>query len=273
MDNSRPHLTSDNSAVIDGEGKGKKRRDRMVVENGVVYEIIPDAGEAWYEEEDGDEDEGDLEADFYPEGSKARGDVRNGVVRRKVRRKLRDARLDEPRTAEFTMTKFDGFARRMEGVRGEAQVNRLKEVAAAAATERKKKKKKVEGKGKPGFGTPIRDYTTYHASTVALLKTDAEALDSLYSAYKLKRRTLGSSTSEKSSMVDLKAGNTLERMVEDMITPGPEEIGEQTFREVEADMEIERDEERGWDEEIERNRGRVGVEKWGGRNWGRRGCN
>ncbi|TID12906.1 hypothetical protein E6O75_ATG10090 [Venturia nashicola] len=134
---------------------------------------------------------------------------------------------------------------------------------------RNKKKDKRRGKAEL-LGTPTHDYPTYHASTIALLKPDADALNSLYHTYKFKRQALGRSISERSSMVNLKAGNTLAGMVEEMITPGPEETGEQVYREAEADRRIEKEEERMWDEEIEGGRVRVGVEGWGGRNWGRR---
>lgn len=273
MDNLRPHLTT-NSAGADVKSK---KKERVVVENGVVYEFIPDEGEEW------DSDEGELEADYFPTDSVAELDKKDGFAEeRGRRRRLHDARVDEPRTTEFTMTKFDRHARKIEGLRevwrDEVVRGSSPGTEIAGETKKKKKEKKQKSKGKAKtktketpFGTPLHNYDTYHASTVAALRPDAEALETLYHTYKLRRRILGQTVSEKSSMVNLKAGDTLEKMVEEMITPGPEEIGEQAFREAEADRRIEREEEKGWDEEIEGSRGRVGVEGWGGRNWGKRG--
>lgn len=267
MDNSRPHLSIDDSAIIDGKTVEKKGGE-ILVGNGAVYHFVGDADEEW----GSDVGEGGLDADYYPTTSKSEVDVREGMTMgHRGRAKLRDARLDEPRTTEFTMTKFDRLARRTEDLRGKWEKDaRGKSSLLLESVDGGKKmdKGKGKGKGKAEFGTPIHDYTTYHASTVALLRPDAESLDSLFNTHKLKRQNFGKSISEKSSLVNLKAGNTLERMVTDMITPGPEEIGEQAFREVEADRAIETDEESGWDRDIEKSRGR--VDGWGGRNWGRR---
>lgn len=252
MDNSRPHLTP-NSDNIDGK---KKKRERVVIENGVVYEIIPDADEEWPE----DEDEGELEADYYSTGSKADLDARDGI---KVERlKLHDARMDEPRTTEFTMTKFDNLTKSMDELRALWDEDAAKKPPSPSSptpiidkkTQNSKKKKA------PTFGTPIHDYETYHATTIALLKTDKEVLDNLYRSFKAKRRELGKTISEKSSMVNLKAGNTLGRMMVEMITPGPEEIGEEAYREAVEERRIKREREEGWDGEIE---GAGGGVCWG----------
>lgn len=247
MDNSRPHLTSNSDHP---DGRKKKKREKFVIENGVIYEIIPDANEEW------DSDEWELEADYYSTDSKAELDARDGV--KEERLKLHDARLDEPRTMEFTMTKFDNLTKRMDGLRAiwDEEAEQNPPLPSSPTPIIDKKTQNSKNKTKPDFSTgiPIHDYKTYHATTIALLQTDKEALDTLYRDFRAKRRELGKTISEKSSMVNLKAGDTLERMVVEMITPGPEEVGEEAYREAVEERRIERE------GEIEGARGGV---RWG----------
>lgn len=218
------------------------------------------------------------EVDVYPSDSEAT-DSEAGIAPRndmaKKKAPLRDARLDEPPTTEFTMTEFDRHTQKMDKLRAMWQEEE-EEIKSSQQKPVQKDVPKTNSKSKRAnmiqlAGISRQDYVSYHGETVATLTSYKEDLDALYGAHAKKRRALGKTISEKSSMVDLKAGNAMERMVEMMTMSTAGEIGNQAFREAGADRAMERGEEGTYDEAVIKARSRVGLEEWTGAGWWKKG--
>lgn len=179
--------------------------------------------------------------------------------------RLQDARLSEPATVDFTMTKFDRYTQKMDIIRAIW----VTETRCIQTSQLDLSRKSKGAKSLQPFGQPQYNYNTYHTETIALLRPGKEDLDALIDEYERKRRRDSKAISEKSSMVELKSGNAQERMVETMITSMAKEIGNQAFREAGADRRLERAEEIEYAMAIERARPRVGLEGWRGAGWWR----
>jgi uncharacterized protein YhaN len=131
--------------------------------------------------------------------------------------------------------------------------------------------KKKSGKP-PSFasGLPTQSYTTYHAETVSLLAPVYQDYETSIKDFSERRwRKCRRKTTEKSRMVETKAGNTLENMAERMVAPRQEEIEDLMFREDEVEKGIDRGEEGNDDEVLRGARRNVGLERCGGRQWWR----
>jgi hypothetical protein len=178
---------------------------------------------------------------------------------------LQDARLPEPATADFTITKLDKHTQKMDTFQAIWIQGSRREQISKPDLETKLKIAKVP----QPFGQPQYDYTTYHKETVVLLLQGKENLDALIGDFERKRSRGSKAISEKSSMVDLKSGNAQEKMIKNMTTPTAEEIGDRAFREAEADRKLERAEEMEYEEAIERARPRANLKGWRDAKWWR----
>jgi len=138
---------------------------------------------------------------------------------------LQDARLHEPPTTEYTMTKLDRHTRIMDIVRAE-WVNESRRNQVPEALKLSKRKRGFFSLPQPD-GRPKFEYDTYHKETVSKLRPDKEDFDYLVQDFEKKRVGHNKAISEKSSLVDLKAGNAQETAVDKQVTPTAKETGDQ----------------------------------------------
>ncbi|QDS72035.1 hypothetical protein FKW77_002285 [Venturia effusa] len=194
------HVEMEDERKSSGQVDGKANGGKAAIDDEEMVDdfALDDVDGVW----SSDDDEL-LADDFSPttRSSKTVPRAKGSTSREEGRPKLHDARLDEPRTTEFTMTKFDRHSRKMDTLRAfwvkEARKHPRTQLLAPPPPPpiaKNAKKSKANASKKLALGTPIHDsYAAYHNETVALLKPEAEALEKLYRDFELKRSVLGMS--------------------------------------------------------------------------------